>query len=170
MNNTEPKFCFACGKPIERKIIEGFSRYICTVCGETTYVHSRPCVGGLIVKGKQILLTRRKYPPFEGGWDIPGGFLESGEHPEIGLKRELVEELGMDVRIEMLLGIYMEMYGAKSFWTLNLFYQCHPLCKPKYTADDITEYQWFPIKKLPDPIAFHSIRKAIKKLKNIQNF
>ena len=110
MTRYEPKYCFACGKPIERKQVEGFSRYICTVCGEMTYIHSRPCVGALIVKDKQILFTRRKNPPFKGDWDIPGGFLENGEHPEEGLKRELNEELGINVNIETLIGIYMEMY------------------------------------------------------------
>ena len=40
-----------------------------------------------------LLLARRGAPPHEGTWDLPGGFLESGELPDRGLRRELREEL-----------------------------------------------------------------------------
>ena len=43
-----------------------------------------------------VMLTRRAREPQAGWWDLPGGFLEPGEHPEAALIREVREELGVD--------------------------------------------------------------------------
>jgi 8-oxo-dGTP diphosphatase len=56
---------------------------------------------GLLRRGDRGLLmhrspTRRWYPDC---WDLPGGHVEDGETPEAGLRRELLEELGITVVI-----------------------------------------------------------------------
>ena len=43
----------------------------------------------------RVLLARRAVEPDRGLWDCPGGFLEEGEHPLDGLRRELAEETGL---------------------------------------------------------------------------
>jgi len=45
--------------------------------------------------GNEVLLVRRSYGG--GGWTFPGGRVESGEMPERTVKRELKEELGLDI-------------------------------------------------------------------------
>lgn len=47
--------------------------------------------------------TQRGYGEFEGMWEFPGGKIEPGESSEDALKREIQEELGVDIIIEKLL-------------------------------------------------------------------
>jgi 8-oxo-dGTP diphosphatase len=53
----------------------------------------------LIIKKRRILLVRRPLDVrhFKGYWEFPGGKLEKGESPRVGLRRELAEELGVKV-------------------------------------------------------------------------
>ena len=48
-------------------------------------------------EGVQVLLIQRKYPPFKNSWAIPGGFVLSDESLEDAVRRELVEETGIEV-------------------------------------------------------------------------
>jgi len=55
------------------------------------------------VSGK-IALIERKYPPL--GWAIPGGFVDVGETVENAARREMKEELNVDLKTLQLLGVY----------------------------------------------------------------
>ncbi len=46
-------------------------------------------------RGNDILLIQRKFPPMQGSWALPGGFVERDEDPEVAAVRELLEETGM---------------------------------------------------------------------------
>jgi 8-oxo-dGTP diphosphatase len=62
---------------------------------------------GIVLDGDQILLCRlsAEVPSHMGRWTLPGGGLEFGEHPEVAMVREVMEETGFDVRPTSLLGI-----------------------------------------------------------------
>src|SRR4029450_1887373 len=87
------------------------ARLTCRVCGFVVYASSKPTAGALCVENGRVLLARRASEPFEGRWDIPGGFLEEGEDPVDGLRRELKEETGLDVEPERVLGGWMDAHG-----------------------------------------------------------
>ncbi|MBQ7904908.1 MAG: (deoxy)nucleoside triphosphate pyrophosphohydrolase [Spirochaetaceae bacterium] len=48
---------------------------------------------------RQVLATQRGYGDFKGGWEFPGGKIEAGETPEVALKREIKEELAVDISV-----------------------------------------------------------------------
>lgn len=52
---------------------------------------------GLIIQNKRILLIDKFGGPYDGKLDLPGGTIEFGERPEEALKRELMEEVGIEV-------------------------------------------------------------------------
>ena len=52
-------------------------------------------------------VPQHAHEPWVGAWEVPGGFLDHGEHPEAGARREVREELGIDVELTGLLGIYV---------------------------------------------------------------
>ena len=60
-------------------------------------------VAAIIQRDGAYFATQRGYGEFEGMWEFPGGKIELGETHEMALKREIQEELGVDISIEKLL-------------------------------------------------------------------
>ncbi len=56
-------------------------------------------VGAIIFRGDEVLLIRRGTPPALGKWSIPGGLVELGESLEDAVSREILEEVGLDVKV-----------------------------------------------------------------------
>ena len=63
-------------------------------------------VGAVIVEDGRVALIRRGKPPLEGEWSIPGGGLELGETLSEGVVREALEETGLTVEPQNLLGVF----------------------------------------------------------------
>src|SRR2546426_1496293 len=60
--------------------------------------HPVPAVGALVFRGSQVLLVRRRDPPSQGQWSVPGGAMEVGETVEQAVVRETHEETTVEVR------------------------------------------------------------------------
>ena len=60
-------------------------------------------VAAILHRDGAYFATQRGYGEFEGMWEFPGGKIEPGESLEVALKREIQEELGVDIAIENLL-------------------------------------------------------------------
>ena len=56
-------------------------------------------VAAVIMKEGKVFATQRGYGEFKDGWEFPGGKVESGESPEEALRREIREELEVEVNV-----------------------------------------------------------------------
>ena len=150
-------FCPRCGA----ELAGDAARLECPSCGFVVYASSKPTAGALCVQDGRLLLARRKAEPFRGRWDIPGGFLEEGEAPLDGLRRELKEETGLDVEPEHFVGVWMDRYGGDSTAeaTLNMYWTARIVGGDPQPADDVSELRWFDRDKLPraDELAFENV-------------
>lgn len=157
------RFCPACGGRLAAIRQEGRSRRRCVRCGFILYGNPVPAAIAVIVRGGRVLLTRRARPPYAGTWDLPGGFLEGGEHPEEGLDRELREELGLRASRARLIGFATDRYGPKGFPVLALVYRVTAARGRIRAGDDVAEARWFPRGAVPfRAIAFPSLRRLLR--------
>ena len=123
----------------------------CPACGSKYWANSAPAVEALLERDGKVLLARRKVEPRRGYWDIPGGFLEEGEEPIEGLKRELREETGIEIEPVEWLGTHLEPYDAQ--FVLGMSWLVRGEGEP-VAADDVEELAWFRPGELPGEMAF----------------
>lgn len=84
-------------------------------------------VAAVIRQGNQVLATQKDSGEFEGKWEFPGGKIEENETPKQALKREIWEELNLQIQVNQWIDtIKMDHPGFR----LELsFYWCHLLSK-----------------------------------------
>ena len=90
-------------------------------------------------KGLVLLAERPSGKRLAGLWEFPGGKVEVGEAPEDAIRRELKEELQLDVRINRQLGVFPHTYDWGSI-DLRAFV-VSALNEPAATAD-VHAFQW----------------------------
>jgi len=155
------RYCPFCGdNSVELNIDQ--SRYQCLNCHNVHYINSKPSVCAVIVRSDSILLvsdSSEKNPL----WDFPGGFLNYGERPEDGLRRELLEELGVEAEAGKLLAAKIDTYSSDSDFSLNLFYAAKLKSEPIPVGKEIKEVRWFKFDRLPK-IKFQSTKDMILSL------
>jgi len=157
------RFCLACGARLRAVSEHGRRRRRCPRCGWTFYDNPVFASVAIICRRGRMLLAKRANPPYAGTWDLPGGFIEAGETPEAGMRRELREELSVGTRRLRLLGFATDRYGPAGFPVLTAIYRVTLAPGPIGSADDVSEVRWFPERKLPfRTIAFPSLRQALK--------
>jgi len=109
-------------------------------------------VGVVVVNGPKILLVKRGQEPSRGLWSIPGGLLELGETPEEAARREVMEETGIDVRVERLFDvanhIIRDDQGKTRFHYVLLDYVARPLTTRVKAESDAAEARWVRFKDL----------------------
>jgi 8-oxo-dGTP diphosphatase len=88
-----------------------------------TAEHEMDVAAGLVFHNGKLLITQRRHADHLGGlWEFPGGKREAGETFPECLRRELCEELGIQVKIRALLASVTHAYPEK---TVHLnFYRC----------------------------------------------
>jgi 8-oxo-dGTP diphosphatase len=92
-------------------------------------------------KGR-VLLVRRKFPPFEGGYALPGGFVEIGERVEEACRRELKEETGVEVGPFQLIGVYSDPARDPRGHTCSVAYLAQVGSTEATAGDDAAAVEW----------------------------
>lgn len=118
----------------------------------------------------QVLLIRRRNPPFAGMWAIPGGFVDIDESLETAALRELEEETGVrDVYLEQF-HTFGDPGRDPRGRTITVAYlalvradQIQP-----WAGDDAAEACWWPMRALP-PLAFDHDRILARALEHLRH-
>lgn len=136
------RFCPACGASLADPGGDGGVR--CESCDRSWYRNSAPTAGCAIVRDGRALVTVRAREPEKGRIDVPGGFLEAGEGVIEGLKREVREELGIDVEVDVddCLSMVPHRYGPEGDWVLALGFRARAVTGDPVPNDDVAEIKW----------------------------
>ena len=97
------RFCPLCGGTLQSRGHES----VCGDCSFVFYVDNKVVAATIPVdQDGRVLLTRRSIEPSRGKWTFPGGFVEWGEAVDRAAVRETMEETGLDVELDGILGVY----------------------------------------------------------------
>jgi 8-oxo-dGTP diphosphatase len=103
-------------------------------------------VGGVVIHEGRALLIKRGSAPLEGQWSIPGGTLELGESLQDGVRRELLEETGIEVRVLELIEVFDRIFrdaaGNIQFHFVIVDYLCAVVSGEASAASDVTDTAW----------------------------
>lgn len=135
-------FCPADAEPLRERDHEGGKQ--CPRCERTWYQSSAPTAGAAIVKDGKALVTIRARDPEKGRMDVPGGFLAPGEQVIDGLKREVREELGIEVEagIEDCVSAVAHTYGPEGDFVLAIGFKARWISGEPRPADDVADIRW----------------------------
>ncbi|MCG8580668.1 MAG: NUDIX domain-containing protein [Bacteroidales bacterium] len=159
------KYCPKCGSP--HFIFDGSKSFKCHSCQFHFFINSACAVAAVIVNSKgEILLTRRAFDPEKGKLDLPGGFVDPMESAEESVKREIKEELNLDViHLKYICSFPNEyIFSAFSVFTTDLGYLCEvESFENMHAKDDISGFEFIDPAKIDyREISSESISNIIK--------
>ncbi len=103
-------------------------------------------VGAVIVQAGRVLLVRRDTEPLRGEWSVPGGMLELGEKLRDGVRREVLEETGLDVEtgdvLDVFDSIFTDALGRTQYHYVLIDYLCRPLSGEARAGSDVSDVRW----------------------------
>jgi len=104
-------------------------------------------VGAIIVDRDRVVLVKRGHAPLQGEWSIPGGVLEVGETLRQAAVREVLEETGLRVEVDELLGVYDRILRDSDERTRYHYVLIDFLCRridgEPLGAGDAAKARWF---------------------------
>lgn len=160
------RYCWRCATPLPRR-----PPVKCSRCGEEHYANPKPCGEAVVIDDGCVLLVQRANEPWQGCWDVPGGFCEGDEHPRDAARRELREEVGLAAEPVSYLGTWIDVYGdpapdglqdhtANSAYIMRLVQGGPARAKPD--GNEILDARWIPLDRPPSmPLAFPDHLEAV---------
>ena len=111
-----------------------------------THARFTVTAGGLIFNDAgEILLLKHRFRA-GSGWGLPGGFIEAGEQPIDALRRELCEEIGLELKD-------IEIFGVRSFKKprqVEVLFRCRANASVAPRTMEVERAEWFSLQSLPD--------------------
>jgi len=165
-------FCPACGT--KRSDFEPIRPFRCHGCGHTTFFGPVAAVGAIVTNNDgEVLLIRRAHDPAKGKLGMPGGFIDPGESAEEALRREVLEEVGLQIQNMTYLMSAPNCYAYRGIDipVLDMFYTAQVKEGEIRTEDgEVTEWYWT---RLNDEVlaemAFPSNRGALAYYRGLIN-
>ena len=169
MNDCFPSeiwpYCPYCGV---KSFHAGKENYMqCDSCKKKIYINASGAVACIIENPRgEILLTRRAFDPAKGMLDLPGGFVSPDETAEDAVRREIKEELNLEIASIQYIGSSYNryLYEGMIYFTLDLGFKCLVTdFAGLHIADDVNGYEFIPHHQINmQEISFPSIRKILQ--------
>ena len=158
------RHCPRCGA--RRAEGEPVQPFHCDACGFHYYFNAALAVAGvLLAPDGRALFIRRAVDPAKGKLAIPGGFVEIGETAEEALRREVKEEVNLELLPLRFLCSAPNQYPYRgvTYPVLDLVFVADVLDISQAAAlDGVESYTWIDPREVPDgEIAFPSVRDAL---------
>lgn len=165
MHPLDPfRYCPRCGSPHFNTATERSKR--CADCGFDYYSNAAAAVAAVITDTQgRTLLTTRAFEPARGTLDLPGGFVENGETAEEALRREVREELGIELNTLAYLTSQPNIYpfAGIEIHTLDMIFRAS--ITPGDTispSDDVAQAQFYELSPVVlNRVGLPSIRKVL---------
>jgi mutator protein MutT len=126
---------------------DGRHRPVCDRCGSVTYLDPKLAAGVLIERDGRLLFGLRGPNATAGGkWSFPAGFVERGERVEDAATREAREEIGLEVTLGPLLGLFSQTGNPVAL----AIYLVEEAGGEPVAGDDLSEVGWFSPDALPE--------------------
>jgi ADP-ribose pyrophosphatase YjhB (NUDIX family) len=159
------QFCPRCGR--RRDGDAPAQPFSCAGCGFHYYFNASLAVAGiLLAPDKRALFIRRARDPAKGKLAVPGGFVEIGETAEEALRREVLEEVNLELGpLEFLCSAPNEYpYRGVTYPVLDLAFVATVVDIGRVAAlDGVESYVWLqPAEVDLNEVAFPSIRAALR--------
>jgi len=124
-------------------------------------------VGAVIVSGGRALLVRRDSEPLRGEWSVPGGMLELGERLRDGVRREALEETGLEVEpgevLDVFDSIFTDPLGRTQYHYVLIDYLCRPVAGEARAGSDVSDVRWVGLEALPAMGLRETIEQVVRK-------
>lgn len=104
--------------------------------------------GAVVTDGEGRVLLLKHVFRTGSGWGIPGGFIERGEQPEEAIRRELREEIGLEVEALELAFVRTLKRPAQ----VEVIFRCRPRGPTGARSLEINHMEWFALDQLPEDI------------------
>lgn len=159
------KRCPKCGAPGPGEA--SLNPFRCEACRLVLYFNPASAVAAFVRRGDgHVLYTRRAKDPGKDRLGMPGGFVDIGETAEEALRREVKEEVGLDLGALEYLSSYPNQYpyAGVTYNTLDLFYVAEATDPARATSlDAVASVAWLdPSTVDPGDVAFESMRLALR--------
>lgn len=105
-----------------REVASG-QRLVCPACGHVVYDDPKVAAICIVERDLKVLMVKRGNQPGVGLWSMPGGYVDRGEVVEEAAVREVLEETGLEVKVERLVGLFSK--------------ESHPVILAAYTAREV---------------------------------
>jgi 8-oxo-dGTP diphosphatase len=157
-------YCRRCGAELVRKQIEGRERAVCPECGHVTYEQLKVGAAALIERDGSLLLVQRgpASDAFPGAWNLPSGYCEPGETPQMTAVRETAEEAGLEARPGCLAGVYYFNDDPRGNGLLLVYETKVTGGELRSDGQEATRAGFFPPHHLPEPLSGGGHDQAIR--------
>lgn len=164
MLHLRTRFCPLCSGALCPSPVEGRERPRCPSCGFVYYFNPASASAGAVVDDDdRVLLIRRRIDPYRGTWALPAGYQEIDEDPRETALREVLEETGIEARVERLFDVIWCPDDARKPSNV-IVWLCRPVGGVLSAASDAAEAAWFSLDDLPDPIGFENRERILRHL------